>query len=178
VLYTISASILIQNRNQCVAACLLYVVTTNPNVHTIDLKFLETGHTQMECDSMHSVIEHSKQKTTICVPSQWDTIVFMARRSKPYTVVPQKHWDFKDYKTIAKLTVTNCQIDITGARVQWRKLKLLRFTKDNPDKILFWYRFDEYLKATKCLYLKRGKSQKARLPVSESKKADLLSRCM
>jgi hypothetical protein len=135
-----------KNRNQFVAACLL----------------------------LNYYFTYAKRKTTICVPSQWDTIVFMARRSKPYTVVTQKHLDFKDYKLIAKHTIANCQIDITGARVQWRKPKQLRFTKDNPDKILFRYSFGEYLKTTKCLQLKRRIFQKARLPVSEIKKADLL----
>jgi hypothetical protein len=29
----------------------------------IDHKFLESGHTQMECDSMHAAIEFAKKKT-------------------------------------------------------------------------------------------------------------------
>lgn len=50
-----------QNRNQYLAAGLMHTVMTHPYVHTIDQKFLESGHTQMECDSMHSATEHAKQ---------------------------------------------------------------------------------------------------------------------
>ncbi|CAC5382510.1 unnamed protein product [Mytilus coruscus] len=51
-----------QNRNQFIATCLMHAVTTLPNIETIDHKFLESGHTQMECDSMHSAIEFAKKK--------------------------------------------------------------------------------------------------------------------
>ena len=39
-----------QNRNQFLAAGLLYTVNTNPNIKVIEQKFLESGHTHMECD--------------------------------------------------------------------------------------------------------------------------------
>ena len=54
-----------------------------------------------ECDSMHAAIENAKRKTSVYIPSQWDTTVWNARK-KPYTVVPVKHWDIVDYKAIAK----------------------------------------------------------------------------
>jgi hypothetical protein len=41
----------------------------------------------MECDSMHSAIEFAKKKTDIYIPSQWATIIRMARRKNPYYVV-------------------------------------------------------------------------------------------
>jgi hypothetical protein len=31
-------------------------------MEVIDHKFLESGHTQMECDSMHAAIEFAKKK--------------------------------------------------------------------------------------------------------------------
>ena len=68
-----------QNRNQFIATCLMHAVTTLPNIETIDHKFLESGHTQMECDSMHSAIEFARKKTEIYVPQQWSTVIRMAR---------------------------------------------------------------------------------------------------
>ena len=65
------------NQNQFIANLLHYALTTLPN---IDHKFFETGHTQMECDSVHAAIEHTKKATSIFVPSQWDTIRTMARK--------------------------------------------------------------------------------------------------
>ena len=51
-----------QNRNKYVASALLYTVSTSTHIKVIDQKFLEAGHTQMECDSVHSSIEYAKRK--------------------------------------------------------------------------------------------------------------------
>lgn len=47
-----------QNRNQQVAAALLYAVK-NTHMKIIEHKFLESCHSHMECDSMHSAIENA-----------------------------------------------------------------------------------------------------------------------
>jgi len=77
-----------QNRNQFTATALMHAVVNLPNIEIIDHKFLESGHTQMECDSMHSAIQFAKKKTEIYIPSQWATIIRMAKRKNPYYVVP------------------------------------------------------------------------------------------
>ena len=50
-----------QNRNQYLAAGLHHTVKTSPSLQILEQKFLESGHTQMECDSMHAAIEHAKK---------------------------------------------------------------------------------------------------------------------
>jgi hypothetical protein len=68
----------------------VYSLAICSNLETIEQKFLESGHTQMECDSMQSTIEQAKKRTSIFIPSQWDTIITMARKKHPYIVVPLK----------------------------------------------------------------------------------------
>ena len=53
-----------QNRNQIIATSLISAVSTMDSIAVIDhkLKFLESGHTHMECDSMHSAIEFAEKK--------------------------------------------------------------------------------------------------------------------
>nr|CAH7719606.1 unnamed protein product [Callosobruchus chinensis] len=53
-----------QNRNQNVAALCLFLVQTT-RLTVIEHKFLESGHSYMEVDSMHSAIEH-QQKFVQC----------------------------------------------------------------------------------------------------------------
>ena len=60
-----------QNRNQFTATVLMHAVVNLPTIEIIDHKFLESGHTQMECDSMHSAIEFAKKKTDIYIPSHY-----------------------------------------------------------------------------------------------------------
>lgn len=69
-----------QNRNQHVAAILLYTVS-NTHIQTIEHKFLESGHSYMECDSMHSAIEHAKKNTDVFLMNVWANI-FKKARSK------------------------------------------------------------------------------------------------
>lgn len=54
-----------QNRNQYISALFLHLTQTT-NIEIIEQKFLESGHSQMEVDSMHSAIENSK-KQEVCV---------------------------------------------------------------------------------------------------------------
>ena len=79
-----------QNRNQVITTWFLEVVETAPSINIIDHKFLESVHCHMECDSMHSAVEHAKKSTPIYTPYQWDTVLRQARRRNPYTVVPDE----------------------------------------------------------------------------------------
>lgn len=57
----------------------------------ITQKYLVAGHTQMECDSMHSTIER-KMKMDIITPRDYMIILQTARiRPKPYHVKMVKH---------------------------------------------------------------------------------------
>ena len=87
-----------QNRNQVVATCFLEAVETIPSIKIIDHKFNFYRFLHMECDSMHSAVEHVKKNTPIYTPYQWDTFLRQPRRRNPYTVVPVRHGKIKDYK--------------------------------------------------------------------------------
>ena len=107
-----------QNRNKYTAAELHHGVTNLPFIKIINQKFLETGHTQMECDSMHSAIaiEYAKKRTSVYVFSQWDTVIQMARQIKPYKVIPLKHSNFWDFKMLGDLKLHNLKTDACGKR--------------------------------------------------------------
>jgi hypothetical protein len=91
-----------QNRNQFRSTALMHAVMNLPNIEIIDHKFLESGHTQMECDSMHSAIEFAKKKTEHYIPSKWATIIRMTRRKNPYYVVPLQYEDIYYFKEVTK----------------------------------------------------------------------------
>jgi len=60
-----------QNRNQNIAAVLLYAVQSIDHINVIEQKFLEKGHTYMECDSMHSAIEFAQKNSSALCVSAW-----------------------------------------------------------------------------------------------------------
>ena len=176
-----------QNRNQFVAAALLHAIKILPNIDVIEHKFLEPGHTQMECDSMHAAIEHAKKSTSIYIPSMWDTVVHMARRKNPYVVVPMKHDSFWDLKHLAQETCKNVKMTTNGKRINWLKIKVLRFSKNEENVIMVKENYDQPEFDHICVIKNaaRGKKKQHKLlrkyfgkkPIAKAKKDDLLSLC-
>ncbi|KAF0755768.1 Uncharacterized protein FWK35_00026893, partial [Aphis craccivora] len=86
----------VQNRN-CVMSNALLHLCIKYDV-TITQKFLEKGHTQMEYDSVHSVIERKLKKTDCYLPSQLSQITKEARIYPfPYTSKLLTFNFFSDY---------------------------------------------------------------------------------
>lgn len=85
-----------QNRNATLANALLnYSVDSNTEIIQ---KFLEVGHTQMECDSVHSCIERKSKGRDIHLPSDYLRISREARnKPNPYEVKSMHHTDFKNF---------------------------------------------------------------------------------
>jgi len=107
-----------QNRNQFVAAVLLYATQILP-IHIIDQKYLIPGHTQMQCDSMHAAIEHEKRYRSVNSVEEWKEIMQSARRNNPYKVKQFKYNDFHNLKQLAADSITNRRLSSNGENVQW-----------------------------------------------------------
>lgn len=101
-----------------------------------------------------------------------------------------KHDSFYDFKSLAKEVLQNKSTDSNGEKVQWLKIKWLRFRKDQPNVMFFKYDFDDENFREISVVQKRGRSKKsenialelkkaysARLPISTSKYGDLISLC-
>lgn len=175
-----------QNRNKIIASCLLHSVVTLPNIKVIDHKFLESGHTHMEVDSMHAAVEFAKKKTKFFVPSQWDTVLQMARRRNPYTVVPLKHTDIIDFKQYQSINMKPQKKTESGAKVIWTKIKWMRYIKDEPEVCYFKNDIDGEFEKLKIVGSRRQPANfaeslpmkyQSKLPISAEKKKDLIQLC-
>ena len=171
-----------QNRNQNVAALLLYTVQTT-HINVLHQKFLESGHSEMEVDSMHSAIERAKKYVPVYTALDWHTIFRNARRNNPYTVVPMTHGCFFDLKQLSsKLLKKTLQAEEDGSKLQWLKVKCFKFCKDQPGIIQYRYGHEGPYKTIKLFGKARVPKMpstlpalyKAKLPVSKAKYADLL----
>ena len=58
-----------QNRNQFTTAAHHYTLMSLPNLEVINHKCFESGHSQIESDSVHAAIEVAKKMTKVYVPS-------------------------------------------------------------------------------------------------------------
>lgn len=180
-----------QNRNQYVAALLLYTVQVT-HLEVIEHKFLESGHTYMEADSMHSAIERAKKFVPVYTMQDWLNIFHIARskrnknkKSGPYNVRQMKFSDFYDLKHLSSILIGNKTKDSNGQIVNWLLIKSLKYTKENPRTIYFKYehlaeyrQINVFNKGRPSALPKQLKTvYNKMLPISAKKKNDLLNLC-
>ncbi|XP_065220583.1 uncharacterized protein LOC135845719 isoform X2 [Planococcus citri] len=189
-----------QNRNQFVTATLLHAVHTIPSLKTIDLKFMESGHSFMECDSAHSLIERTRKNQTVYSPTEYENIMKRARKSNekktppvvPYIVKRLYFSDFYNIRALTEKIMINRKKDVENNNVDWLKIKWLRFTEDSENIVFFKYDVkSEFLKLDvsrtprrKCKsdgsegatnrFVLRKTAYAEQLPISVAKKKDLI----
>ena len=138
-----------QNKNIQIVAVCLYAVNSIDHLTEIQHTFLETGHTHLECDSMHSAIEHAKKHVKVHSIDQWEGILTMARRKKPYKVTRLQYPDFYNLKALVTATVSNKSINTDSQSVNWQKVRSLCFKSNSDgslsDSVAYRYNLqDEY----------------------------------
>src|SRR5699024_7147136 len=69
---------------------------------TINQKFLESGHTHMEADTIHAAIEKVKKNTTaqIELPRDWANLIRMVYRKSPIEVIELPQSEFFNFKDL------------------------------------------------------------------------------
>lgn len=92
-----------QNKNT-VLACAIRKVCKEKNI-TVIHKYLVKGHTQMEVDSCHSLIERALKKVLIYVPMDYINVFRNARvNPNPFNVQYVNHTFFKDFSNVGPFT--------------------------------------------------------------------------
>ena len=179
-----------QNHNQYVACAMLHTLSlVSSSLKTINHKFLLAGHSQMECDSVHSSIETAKKKTDVFVPSEWNNIIKLSRRHKPYHVIPLANDEVKNYKLFVTECCSNFKAQLAkelGSR--WASVRWIQVRSTNPRSIFVNYSFDEskFHEIPVQGTTRRGRppwpaniprAYSAKLAVDVKKKEDLMKLC-
>ncbi|KAK0138536.1 hypothetical protein N1851_024948 [Merluccius polli] len=100
-----------QNRNLVLSNALLKFATERKK--QVTQKYLQRGHTQMECDSVHSVIERKLRNRDVHVPAEYAAVIRGARSSpKPYEL---KYVDYSFFKDFSKVKI--CKSIRPGSKV-------------------------------------------------------------
>ena len=87
-----------QNRNATLSNALSFLARRK-GVSIIQ-KYLEKRHTQMECDSVHGVIERRKKHRDLHSPAQYVQLIKEARLRNPYKVYYLQHNFFRDFSKL------------------------------------------------------------------------------
>lgn len=169
-----------QNKNSIFMAMCLWLMQTNTNIETIDHKFMVSGHSRMECDSDHAIIEKAKKRYehSIIVPHDWAVLVASSAKKRPFKVKEMVQSEILDYAALLKTHVT-----VKNKEFKLQLAKWLRYQR-GQSKFLFKNSLKEDEPFIEINAAKRGQcisdaSLKAAyagpLPITAEKKKDLLS---
>ena len=95
--------------------------------------YLQPGHTHMEADSTHGIIEKHKKSTNavIEIPRDWITTIRSIHRSKKLSVVSMERTDFKNAKHFfADRVLINRSKNEDGEPVGWLKMRRIFHGKE------------------------------------------------
>jgi hypothetical protein len=134
-----------QNSDQYIAVLFMFISQTF-HFKIIEHKFLEKGHTHMEVDSMHSAIEYAQKHVLVVITRDWMNIFKMARSNRNrntnadnYACRESKFDDFRNLKTLSAYLIQNRTRDSMNRKVQWLKIKRMRYEKDKSNIVIFSY---------------------------------------
>lgn len=119
-----------QNKNSLVASMFNIFLQSAENIKIIDHKFMLPGHTHMECDVDHSIIERKKKKTCVQIhhPREWYQFVRTAGTKKQFEVIEIEQNMFLDFGKAAKTKFMWRASDLDGNKFKWSDVKWLRYT--------------------------------------------------
>lgn len=177
-----------QNSNINFSIMMLIALKKHPSLEIIDQKFLEPGHTHLECDSNHARIERAKKSSEmkISIPHDWFQFVRTVRGKIPLHVVEMKNNDFLSFSSLIKDIYMKRTSDTAGKKINWLMIRWIRYSK-NSDVISFKYLLDRDSPFQELNLLKNRRSvgrpvdvtvpleQNEPAPINPLKKKDLLS---
>lgn len=117
-----------QNRNQILSNALLDYSVKEKKI--VEQKFLVKGHTQMEVDTIHALIERNAKGKNIDVPSDYIRITEQARHTIPIEAVLLNHQDFLQYDNTELYRYNSIR---PGSRPNDATVTDLRVLTYNPD---------------------------------------------
>ena len=162
-----------QNRNQKFSAMCLSAVQ-NCSIGTIDHVYMESGHSQMECDSAHSAIESALRYKDVYCPNDIYQNIALARKQNSFEVEHFLISDILNYKLLSKKHLRNKLWDSTGQKVQWLKMKWIRYGKREPSVMLFKYDYDEKFRRLQVKQATRGRASTAETTAHSSQSLQCL----
>lgn len=131
-----------QNRNQILSNALLdYAVRYKK---TVQQKFLVKGHTQMEVDNVHALIENKLKKRNIDLPSDYIKATEEARLTLPLKARLLHHGDFRNYDDSRLFRYNSIRPGKGSGDDTVQDLRLLHY--DPNGEISFKTDFDDDLK--------------------------------
>nr|CAH7723750.1 unnamed protein product [Callosobruchus chinensis] len=173
-----------QNKNSHIAVMCMVALQDSSHLEVIDHKFLISGHTHMECDTDHSLIEKQKKKFNgqLEHPHDWANLIRQTGKKKPFIVRELERNNFYNFSGLLNGPLINRKNDTDGDKINWRELRWIRyekgsqtllakttFSQNEPFRVLDFKR-----RGKQTVNLRPQVAYKGPVPISVEKKQHLL----
>lgn len=173
-----------QNRNSHVAAMFFYALQQNTNLKLIDHKFMISGHSHMECDVDHSLIEKQKKKleTQINHPYDWYQLVRMTGKKRKFIVKELTYDSFLDFASLYKGPLVLRKKNEAGLPFNWLNCRWFRYSREKEFTLNYKTTLEQsdtfqnvnLARKGRKVKLNPKKCYKDTLPIATEKKKNLL----
>ena len=90
-----------QNKNKSIIVCFFWIIQKYSQIKQINQKFLLKGHTYMEADTVHALIERKRKRTTnMSILTPGDSQQLVRHTSNKYCVHNIELEDFKNFESL------------------------------------------------------------------------------
>lgn len=173
-----------KNRNTHFASMCLTALQQSKSLVEINHKFLLSGHSHMECDTDHSIIEKMKKKYELPIehPRDWAQLIKVAAKKKPFVVEEMIQENFVSFSELLKGPLQCRKTDTENLKVDWRQIKWIKYLKIMGSLFLIDYSVDNEESFRTLSFSRRGKQcvlapkaiSSEPIPISREKKNDLI----
>jgi hypothetical protein len=140
-----------QNKNIIIVVMLLYIIeklAAAGRKMIINVKYLEPGHTHMEADTVHAIIERFKKTTTMDVeiPPDWAKLMRLIERKPRLQVVEMEQSEFYQFRDLLTTYYAHPKLTTTKQKVTWKGdtgMRHLQFRTDAPKRMFFKTSLDD-----------------------------------
>ncbi|EDS38009.1 conserved hypothetical protein [Culex quinquefasciatus] len=145
-----------QNRNKNIVFMFMLFIerckAMNRNL-VIEHKFMQTGHSHMECDAIHGAIERAKKRnsTNIETPHDWATFISAIYRTTPIRVHELDQCEILALKSL-KQRYKIPKKNMLGDPLKFGDIMVLRYNTNCPGLVNYKYHVsDEFYRCFKLL---------------------------
>lgn len=147
-----------QNKNKNVLKFWMYVVQ-NFDIQSVDHKFLEPGHTYMECDEDFALIEkHKRHVQYVYVPTEWNKAI--KESCKKFSLTQMTSADFFSFSELEGIT-SIVRNDKEKRKIAWRQIRWIRLEKDQPFTMKFKNTLSETVEFYEADWALKSKGRRA-----------------
>lgn len=175
-----------QNKNSHVIAMFLKAISEVEHLTKIDHKLLEVGHTHMECDVDHSLIEKKKKSRDIPIyhPHDWYQLVRSTGKKQQFVVHEMAQKQFFDFAGTLKSKLIYRKKNKNGEIFKLHDVKWFQYNKNESGTFRYKHTLDEDVPFSSCSFIRNKKwslqdvqleeRYKQECFISKEKKNDLL----